>query len=484
MFGHTTNSLIPFSFTKAVFPNIYDDVGATSDVIFREVISVLFYNRRKSINKDSFKAYIDTEIRRLNAGENVSQDIGGLLHRCDEEDDDILITNYDADSMSELVKHADDIKSDDWTEIKKVRYFYQSDFDVLCFVNTNTRKTVVFMSYDPKEENKKYWNNYHAILTSIPVIMPWFFEEENAITENEKLLLGYLREGNPEKYHSWIRNFLKQKDVKELLANSIITNFGKNFIQSKIHNVETDISRYYSNIQDHHRCIEDCLRSINSLNTRLLGLKQKADNNEFDELAAYISHNNNIVLDDTTHEELTYYVLTEAEYFDPDVLRNIVDNPNSDIYLECRTSSEECDLRIFLEAVFIDQIVKVPTIAQYALNLCSGISAVSNFSLNGYSEYIPNPHIYVHACLGGYEQPINEAIMNENYIAAIEQTVASAKSINVGEMASFRYFVRYVMEHARDCTPFAISVENGDLMTFDEVVEYKKSKEESNEQTN
>ena len=63
-----------------------------------------------------------------------------------------------------------------------------------------------------------------------------------------------------------------------------------------------------------------------------------------------------------------------------------------------------------------------------------------------FENYIPNPHIYWHACLGGYKDKVMQALKARNYIGAIELCVASAGSVNLDETTmTFRPFLGQIL---------------------------------------
>ncbi len=54
---------------------------------------------------------------------------------------------------------------------------------------------------------------------------------------------------------------------------------------------------------------------------------------------------------------------------------------------------------------------------------------------------MPNTHIDRYACLGNYNTEINRMLQNGNYIGAIEQCVASCKSLNWADITVMRTFM-------------------------------------------
>ena len=60
----------------------------------------------------------------------------------------------------------------------------------------------------------------------------------------------------------------------------------------------------------------------------------------------------------------------------------------------------------------------------------------------GYGDYLPNPHINDYNCMGNYTTTINRLLRNHDYIGALEQCVASCKSLNWGDSAVMTSFMR------------------------------------------
>lgn len=95
-----------------------------------------------------------------------------------------------------------------------------------------------------------------------------------------------------------------------------------------------------------------------------------------------------------------------------------------------------------------------------------------------YEDYIPNPHLRIFACLGGYEGKVNEALYNRNYIGAIEMCVASAGSVDLDETEqTFRPFLGWLMSSKKKVLVNRSGVE----MTPEEAMLWIIDKEKDNE---
>ena len=61
---------------------------------------------------------------------------------------------------------------------------------------------------------------------------------------------------------------------------------------------------------------------------------------------------------------------------------------------------------------------------------------------------MPNPHIDRYRCMGNYETKINNLLKNRDYIGALEQCAASAKSLNFHDSTVMSEFVRQICTNA------------------------------------
>ena len=54
---------------------------------------------------------------------------------------------------------------------------------------------------------------------------------------------------------------------------------------------------------------------------------------------------------------------------------------------------------------------------------------------------MPNTHINSYSCMGNYQTTINNLLKRRNYIGALEQCIASCKSLNFGDSTVMREFM-------------------------------------------
>ena len=95
-----------------------------------------------------------------------------------------------------------------------------------------------------------------------------------------------------------------------------------------------------------------------------------------------------------------------------------------------------------------------------------------------YKSYLPNPHLKLYSCLGGYETRVTKALRDRNYIGAIEMCCASAGSVNLDETEqTFRPFLGWLLSSKEKI----LHRNDGVDMTPEEALIYLIDKEKNNE---
>ena len=94
---------------------------------------------------------------------------------------------------------------------------------------------------------------------------------------------------------------------------------------------------------------------------------------------------------------------------------------------------------------------------------------------------MPNPHINRYSCLGNYVRTINELLKDRNYIGAIEQCSASAKSLNFGDSTVMHEFMRFMYSSGNRTF---IELSDGTTVSPINAIKWLKEQENNDEQNN
>jgi len=80
--------------------------------------------------------------------------------------------------------------------------------------------------------------------------------------------------------------------------------------------------------------------------------------------------------------------------------------------------------------------LRIKFCAAYRFDLNGNVSPLQghNFSYD-FADCMPNTHINQYGCMGNYSRTINELLKRRDYIGALEQCIASCKSLNWGDSA-------------------------------------------------
>jgi hypothetical protein len=95
-----------------------------------------------------------------------------------------------------------------------------------------------------------------------------------------------------------------------------------------------------------------------------------------------------------------------------------------------------------------------------------------------FKSYLPNPHLKLFECLGGYRDRIMPILRNRDYITAIEMCIASAGSVDLDETEqTFRPFLGWILSS----TEKILKTKDGTEMTPEEALVWLLDKEKENE---
>ena len=328
----------------------------------------------------------------------------------------------------------------DWTRIEKVSVFFQNKFSVVCFVNPTIRSVLLLCV-------GLNMSTMHYLQCAIPVFLPWYFsDEERKLTADEKSFLESLRETSPATYSQYIIDFAEKFDFRTEKIKDLLQGFEISREREMIANIKHSIEQCIESIRSYNQQINNYLRDKDDYETQLLGLVQKVEESQENELMDYFLANKNLELISVNDTVMKFVVKSYCEIYDEDEAKKIINNPNSYIYKPqgrfCNNYIEADDIKLLMSAVFIDKVIKIRLCAAYTLNIRGGCNGMDHYAFGlGYETYMPNPHIYYHACLGSNYEAINEIMIRRDYIQAIEQLVLSSQNLNFRDIVVMSEFM-------------------------------------------
>ena len=104
-----------------------------------------------------------------------------------------------------------------------------------------------------------------------------------------------------------------------------------------------------------------------------------------------------------------------------------------------------------LDAIFGDEpVLRVKICAYYDMDVRGDVDSMRRYRFQpNCNDYMPNPHLNHYNCLGNHRRYINDRLTDGDVVGAIEQCIASAKSLNIGEGATMEYFLHDLFQTSR-----------------------------------
>ena len=325
----------------------------------------------------------------------------------------------------------------------------------------------------------------HLLQSLTPRLFPWFFSEI-PLDEVESSLLDALTFRNATEYERILSLLADRIDFREHMIKNVIGDFDKIGRREELEKTKNERDNYRQELDNLTRRYQEYLTAIDNLNIRLIGQEMALEAaSDGSELIDYFICNRSLTPVRVRGRQLEFTVKTFFEFFDPEQYRTYIRNKNSFLYTGYDYLREFNDLEVrrkMLDAIFADEpILRVKMCANYIIDL-RGQGSAHDFYTYGddFIDYIPNPHIHHFACLGSYHPHINRMIQEGNLIGAIEQCMASAKSLNFSESHTVRYFLNDVFTS----THRIIRLPDGRDVTPVEALEYLNSLDAKKEEEN
>jgi hypothetical protein len=363
-----------------------------------------------------------------------------------------------------------------WKAIEKVETFFRKAFSVCCFINPEKKNVILFV--DSMDIRK-----YHYLQCGILAFLPWYFDPEKGVSEQEMELIKSLREKTSEKYERCIAEIASKYNFRELRIKKLLTGFETKYEEAEVRQVENTIGDLIRKINDYNDIIGDYLRQKADYEIRRAGLQKKiAEGSEDSEIMDYFLCNKNLVLESISDTTMTFSTIGYVTYFDEDEAENVIDNPDSYIYKPngrgCNNIIPSEDMEMLMKAIFIDQTLKMRFCSSYTFNLRENVRANRDhdYSAIEFRDCTPNTHIDRYSCMGNYERVINEMLMEHNYIGAIEQCMASTVSLNFSDGCVMEEFMRRmygISDYSVNIR--CIELPDGKVVEPKEAIEYLKS---------
>ena len=395
----------------------------------------------------------------------------------------IAVHNIHSDKESnqatfELVERSFTNEYKGFHRLEKVKAFYKKSFNVDCYINPEAKNVILFV----ENLNTK---KMHYLQVSILAFLPWYFDADAGVSELEMELLHSLREETPDNYMKCIERIASGFDFRSGSIRRMLAGFESSFEKAEVENVRHQIRGIDREIRDLNSRIGELLGDRNNRCIRLLGLENKiADGGEDSEIMEYFLCNKKLYLENVDGPTLRFAVKDYLSYFDREMAERTINNRRSFVYryTNCNGMTAD-DIKKLMTEIFVkdDPALKIKVCAAYQFNLNGSVSPCSDHDYSReFDDSMPNMHIDEYSCMGNYGREINNLLAERNYIGAIEQCIASCKSLNWGDSPVMGSFMEEIWGEGHRNVK-CIELPDGQVVTPQGAIEWLNEQERNND---
>lgn len=325
--------------------------------------------------------------------------------------------------------------------LDKVKAFYHKSFIVDCYINPEHKNVIVFVD---NLDTKKL----HYLQVSILAFLPWYFDPEAGVSELEMELLYSLRETTSEKYESCIAKIAEAYDFKSARVRQLLAGFETRYERMECDKVRREIQQFDNEMNRLNEQIGVLLGRRNDTCIKLMGLERKiAEGGEDSEIMEYFLCNNRLYLENVTDQDMYFAVKDYLMYFDREMAERAISNTRSFVYPygnNTHNGITKDGMKKLMTEIFVSEEprLRIKFCAAYRFALNGSVSTQGSHCFpSEFSDCMPNTHIDRYNCMGNYPMTINKLLANHDYIGALEQCVASCKSLNWGDSTVMSAFM-------------------------------------------
>lgn len=356
-----------------------------------------------------------------------------------------------------------------YKRLDKITAFYRKAFPVICYLNTELKSIVLFV------EQMDY-RRFHYLQCAILPMVPWYFDQKAGVSSLEKKLLESLMENQPDNYRDCISEIYETFDFRSEVIRKKLSGFELRFIRDAIASAQSQYTSTTNAIADFNRRLDEELRRLADINFRIAGMQAKLESGDDEsEIMEYFLANKNLTLVDSYDSRVDFIVRAKLEYYDPEMAERAINNKNSLLYTRGSRINKE-DRMLLWKAIFMENVISVNVCAAFRLSINGGVSTNGHYSFGEeFNNCMPHPHIDEYNCMGDYVRIINELMQNHDYIMALEQCIASARSLNFADSTVLGHFVSVLMEG--DDRSRCLELPNGSVVKPADAIKWIKEQE-------
>ena len=315
--------------------------------------------------------------------------------------------------------------------------------------------------------NQWSWDMARKLIALMPRLFP-HLQVSDEVHELCKLFGGTDFETWVNAYNTWITKV--RPPIK--IINEDIEQLCRHILTKQIYNLTKRLDETNSEIDNCEQKLTTLYRTAQSFKEKIYHLKETTLFN--DEFIEYLQKNKAIVKcrPDPSLDGLRLLIRTPLHYYDQNAFDAIINNTRSDL-------NKDPEKSMLFKAIYSSTpSLELWTDTWCRINLieakCDRITG-SNYKL------LPQPHIYAANCWGDNRSYIQKALIQGEYINAIEQIIAATKNLNWFDNTIINWLLKNIASEYANRKTFKI-IGTDTFLNYHEAIAYLTNKEtEQNE---
>ena len=320
-----------------------------------------------------------------------------------------------------------------FVELEDLHVFVQKQANIRFYINVETRSVAIFVG----GLNTRLW---HFIQALTPRLFPWYFGEKPELSDAEKELIKSLTNKYAPDYQRLIEEFASKYDFRGKRIAKMIGGFERKAKQKKLDMATREVRDCNQRIENNEREYRELLERREAAIVKEDGLRYQVEHATDDsELVEYFVCNKHILPISVTDRTMEIIVDCTLDNYDPDLYERMTNNKGSYLFVGYNPTAEVFKSfearKKFLDAIFSDEpLFQIKLRGYYKLDFAGSVSSCQGYTFpEEYVDFLTNPHLDIFACIGNNRAVIDRMLRNGDYITAIEQSISSAKNLNLTE---------------------------------------------------
>lgn len=416
--------------------------------------------------------------------------------------------NYESECIEDFIRRYDNLdgypmlcyyryvrlddKTNDLMKTLKSKGFEVKE-NVGSFIKSKTNAECVAVYHKTKNCAAYFVNTddikiYHGLISFISLLFPSLFSELPLRKPEDYDVILSLSKSDKNVFIEKIQNAVQPyiTDFRRLMLGNLL----RSIHESKIENALSSVNTQRVYISDIERTYANEIKKLKELIVVYEGMKvTECYDKPEEDLVEYLSTNKLIHNLSISNGRLIFNVATYLNNFNENAWdtfskRGFIYDGKYKTNLNIQAFTDRDNRKILLDSIFGEDSEFVVKVAgNYILDLNSSYLQSSrgyDYAMADpiFKSYLPNPHLELFACLGGYKERVMRALRDGNYVAAIELCCASAGSVNLEETdQTFRPFIGWILNSREKI----LHRKDGVEMTPEEALIYLIDKEKANE---